>query len=79
MVAGPAAGSYASPQDPSDVLYANIRNRLTPQDFETWFEKTPCEFFHPDRFVLTAPNGFRKAWMEKNYRELVHDAARSLV
>jgi chromosomal replication initiator protein len=78
MVAGLAAGSYASPQDPSDVLYANIRNRLTPQDFETWFEKTPCEFFHPDRFVLTAPNGFRKAWMEKNYRELVHDAARSL-
>jgi chromosomal replication initiator protein len=71
-------GSIPPGSDPVKLLYEEARGRIREQDFDTWLRDTPCEFHPPDRFVLIAPNRFRLAWMEKNFRELLRTCARSL-
>lgn len=71
-------GSIPPGSDPAKLLYEEARGRIREQDFDTWLRGTPCEFHPPDRFILTAPNRFRLAWMEKNFRELLRTCARSL-
>jgi chromosomal replication initiator protein len=72
----PGEGPPFSGKDPAVLLYAEVRSRITSRDFATWFAETPCSFQAPDRFILTAPNRFRKAWMQKNYGELLRSCAR---
>jgi chromosomal replication initiator protein len=72
-------GSVAFPaRDPPLVLYEEVRGRIGERDFETWFRGTSCDFLSPDRFVITAPNRFRQAWVEKHYRETLLNSARIL-
>jgi chromosomal replication initiator protein len=75
----PAASSSTGAASPAVLLYDDIRGRLSPQDFETWFRGTLCEFHAPDRFVISVPNRFREAWLEKKYRNLLLRSARSLL
>lgn len=75
----PGDGSAFSGKDPALLLYDEVRSRITSRDFATWFAETPCSFKAPDRFVLTAPNRFRKAWMQKNYGELLRSCARFIL
>ncbi len=74
----PEHRSLSEYSDPPTSLLEYIRARLTPHEFTTWFEHTPLHFFHPDRFVLTLRNRFRKNWVEKNYRNLIVTSARDL-
>ncbi len=71
-------GLVSSSTEPVALLYEELRTRLSQQDFKTWLECTPCRFYPPDRFVLTTPNRFRKAWMEKNFRDLLRSSARTI-
>jgi chromosomal replication initiator protein len=71
-------GTLHSEKDPATVLFAELRARVTPQDYETWLEGTPCRFCPPARFVFTAQNRFRRAWMEKNFRDVVRASARAV-
>lgn len=74
----PRDGRISPEKDPARILYEEVQHRISHQDFETWLLATPCDFVPPDRFVLTAPNKFRKAWMEKNFLGLLHSCAQSL-
>jgi chromosomal replication initiator protein len=64
--------------EPERLLYDEVRSRVTPQDYDTWFSGTPCRFQLPNRFTLLAENKFRKAWLEKNFRDLLRACARAL-
>ena len=74
----PDDGSLGAGRDPTLALFEELKQRLTSQEFKTWLEGTPCTFHPPDRFVFTAPNRFRKAWMEKHFRDVVRTCARHL-
>jgi len=65
-------------KDPALVLFEELKSKISQQDFETWLEGTPCQFYPPDRFVFTTQNRFRKAWMEKNFRDLARTCARAI-
>jgi chromosomal replication initiator protein len=73
----PGDGSPLSP-DPETCFYTEIRNRISPRDYETWFRDLSCRFYPPSRFVLTASNRFQRLWLERNFRELLRTCARSL-
>lgn len=73
-----SSSAKVSRESPSTALLQEIRGRLSARDFEIWFAETPCQFQAPNRFVFIAPNRFRKAWMEKNHRDLIRDSTRTL-
>lgn len=61
------------------LLLEEVRSRISARDFETWFRQTTCRFHPPSRFVLTAPNRFQRAWLEKNFQELLRTCARNIL
>jgi len=74
----PGEDPFSSDAGAESLLYQEIKHRVSQQDFEIWFEQSPCTFYPPDRIVFKAANKFRRAWMEKNFRELVRSSARSV-
>ena len=74
----PGGDAPSSRTAPEVLLYEEIRNRLNQQEYDTWFRETPCWFQPPNRFVLTARNRFQRAWMEKNFLELIRTSARNV-
>lgn len=70
-------GSQEADDALSSQLYSKLREQLNPLDFDTWFAATPCEYRLPDCFVLKARNKFHRAWLAKEYADIVLAAARS--
>lgn len=75
----PGEGISTPRSEPEALLYDEIRSRIGARDFETWFRNAPCRFQPPASFVLTAQNRFLRAWLEKNFRDLVTSCATSLL
>jgi len=55
-----------------DVLQI-IKERISPQVFNTWFSGVNYIDFKNNELLLTVPNSFCKNWLEKNYYQLIKD------
>ncbi len=55
-----------------DVLNI-IRERLSPQMYNTWFSQIKYIDFKNNELYLAVPNTFCKNWLEKNYYQLIKD------
>lgn len=51
---------------------------LSKANFTTWFKNTFISVFENGRIVISVPNTFTKAWLEKKYHESIVRALRSV-
>lgn len=75
----PPDGPCGDDRDPVARLWLEVAGRLPPQEFETWFRDTPCQFRPPDMFVITARNRFQASWIRTKYREALLEAAEDVL
>jgi len=52
---------------------------LSPANFETWLRDTALVEVDDRRFVVAAPNGFAKDWLESRYRSLISQTLARIV
>ena len=52
-----------------------LRERLSQQQFETWFNHVKPVAFTDDKLVLAVPNDFYKEWIEKYYSHIISAGA----
>ncbi len=69
--------SLDRPEGWSKVL-DEIRNRVSAQKFQTWFEPIQVVTFEPEKVVLEVPNPFFGDWFEEHNLPLLHDAIRQV-
>ncbi len=77
MVSFPPGGPKFSGKSYADLLN-EISQRITSQQFETWFRNLPIRIEEPNRIVITASNKFSKAWLERKFRDIITLSARSV-
>lgn len=53
----------------------SVRNRVRPQQYETWFRHLRPQEVRPESLVIRAPNQFILTWLRDNYVGLIREAA----
>ena len=60
---------------PYIALLEEISNRVSSQQYETWFRNLPIHFSSPDKIIITTSNRFSKIWIENKFREVISSSA----
>ena len=60
------------------AILEKIAERVTSQQFETWFRTLSLDFVPPDAVRIVVPNRFHQIWIEKRYRGVISEAVRQL-
>ncbi|NRA95710.1 MAG: chromosomal replication initiator protein DnaA [Planctomycetes bacterium] len=58
-------------------VLSQIRDRVTEQQFDTWFKTVEPTSCSEDTIELTVPNSFSREWLRKKYADLILGAAAS--
>ena len=53
-----------------------VRERIRPEQFETWFRRAALRRGDAERVELTVQNEFAKTWLESHYKDKLEEAAR---
>ena len=56
-------------------VLSQIRDRVTEQQFDTWFKTVEPTSCSEDTIELTVPNSFSREWLRKKYADLILGAA----
>ncbi len=56
------------------LIQEKIKEKVTPQQFTTWFTKLKLIKFDGDDIHIHVPNSFCQEWIENNYREVILSA-----
>ncbi|OPY15022.1 MAG: Chromosomal replication initiator protein DnaA [Syntrophus sp. PtaB.Bin001] len=54
-----------------------IKDKVSPQNFETWIRPLKVASIEENRASLSVPNKFFKDWLTENYREVISEAVSS--
>jgi chromosomal replication initiator protein len=57
---------------------AEIELSLSKPNFNTWFRQTSISSFENGKIVISVPNTFTKAWLEKKYHQAIFKSLRNL-
>ena len=58
-------------------ILSQIRDRVTEQQFDTWFKTVEPTSCSEDAIELTVPNSFSREWLRKKYADLILGAVAS--
>jgi chromosomal replication initiator protein len=62
----------------SAAILEGIAERITTQQFETWFRLLHLVFVPPDEVRITVPNRFHQIWIERRYQDVIAETVRQL-
>ena len=76
---GPAArnSSKAALEEDWTRLRAAVRERLQPEQFETWFRRAALRLHDGERVRIAVQNAFSRDWLQTYYLDVLEDAVRS--
>jgi len=60
------------------AILEEVRRRITPQQFATWFQNLRAECPRDNELNLRVPNRFFKEWLAQNYSDVIQDAVRAV-
>jgi len=60
------------------AILERIRQRISPQQFATWFQNLRAESARDDQLSLRVPNRFFKEWLAQNYTDIIEEAVREV-
>jgi chromosomal replication initiator protein len=70
-------------QDPAelaaawDALCAEIRSRIQPELFETWFRRAALVELREDTVAIAVQNAFARDWLERYHRGVIEESAQA--
>ena len=62
----------------TEAILQGIADRVTAQQFATWFSCVRLEFVPPEEVRISVPNRFHRVWIEKRYRNVIVETVRQL-
>jgi len=62
----------------TEAILQGIADRVTAQQFATWFSCVRLEFVPPEEVRISVPNRFHRAWIEKRYQNVIVETVRQL-
>ena len=62
----------------SSAILEGIAERITPQQFETWFRSLRLTYVPPDEVRIAVPNRFHRVWIERRYQDVIAETVRQL-
>ena len=68
----------ASAQHRAEQFRKALRQRISDQQFATWFERTDLGSWQGGLLTLEVPNGFYLEWIQRNFLGVIADAAREV-
>ncbi len=60
------------------AILRGIAERVTPQQFETWFRSLRLRYVPPDEVHIAVPNRFHQIWIERQYKNVITETVRQL-
>ena len=60
------------------AVLGELELTLSKANFTTWFKNTSIASFESDRVVISVPNTFTKAWLEKKYNAAILKSLQTL-
>jgi len=72
---GPVAGM---PTNPWQQILGRLEQKVSPQDFATWFQQTSYCATHDATLYVRVPNPTYKDWLQDHYRAQVEEAIQEL-
>ena len=72
-----------SAQDPAelaaawDAICAEIRSRIQPELFETWFRRAALVELREDAVALAVQNAFARDWLERYHRSVIEESVQA--
>ncbi|MCB9914480.1 MAG: chromosomal replication initiator protein DnaA [Planctomycetes bacterium] len=79
------AALAASAADPAQcdaiwtLLRAAIRERVQPEQFETWFRRAKVASLDDRAICIAVQNGFSRDWLRNYYQEVIEDAVQHVL
>jgi len=61
------------------AVLGELELSLTKANFTTWFKNTNISSYEDGKVVISVPNGFTKAWMEKKYHQAIVKSLQSIL
>ena len=56
-----------------------VRTRIRPQQYQTWFSNLRMTSMEPGRLVVRAPSEFLQTWLQENYMDTIRAAASAVM
>ena len=60
-------------------LRAVIRQRIQPEQFETWFRRADLVRVEQDQLCIAVQNAFSRDWLRSYYREVIEESAQKVL
>lgn len=57
-----------------EKVLANIKHRLAPASYDTWFKDTKIKVLNNHQVVIQAPTSFISEWLQTNYIDFIQEA-----
>lgn len=61
------------------AVLGELELSLSKPNFTTWFKNTDIIFYENGKIVVSVPNGFTKAWLEKKYNQAITKSFQSIL
>ncbi|MEK7211380.1 MAG: chromosomal replication initiator protein DnaA [Patescibacteria group bacterium] len=61
------------------AVLGELELSLTKANFTTWFKNTNINSFDGGKIIISVPNGFTKAWLEKRYHQAIVKSLQSIL
>lgn len=75
--AAPAVHAGAPLEEDWTRLRAAVRERLQPEQFETWFRRAALRLHDGERVRIAVQNAFSRDWLKTYYLDVLEDAVQS--
>ncbi len=60
-------------------LRSSIRQRIAPEQFETWFRRADLQAVNGERLCIAVQNGFSRDWLKSYYQDVIEEAAQKVL